>query len=119
MQAETASAVVAEGQDNEPIIDEAGVDTVDIDFDGDADDPGTDGVVDTPSEPMPRFELDEELAPGEYVVEKILNRRAKGRGHQYLVKWLNHDDVLDNTWEPGSGLPKQFLDDYNKLFPLT
>ena len=120
VQADTASAVVPEGQDNELIFDEAGVDTAeDTDFDGDLDDPGTDGIVEPSLEPTPRFEHDEELAPGEYIVEKILNRRAKGRGYQYLVKWLNHDDALDNTWEPGSGLPEQSLEDYNKKFPLT
>ena len=115
VKANNVSGVVAESQDNElidevQIVDEAEVATAEDDFDGDLDDNGTDDVVFGPAEPMPRFEVDEDLEPGEYIVEKILNRRPKGRGYQYLVKWLNHDDVLDNTWEPGNGLPKQFLE---------
>lgn len=124
VKANNVSGVVAESQDNElidevQIVDEAEVATAEDDFDGDLDDNGTDDVVFGPAEPMPRFEVDEDLEPGEYIVEKILNRRPKGRGYQYLVKWLNHDDVLDNTWEPGNGLPKQFLEDFNKNVPFT
>jgi len=113
--------VAEEGQDvSELIVDEENVDTTDYtDFDGDEDDQGMDDIAESnaATEPMPVFECDEELAPGEYIVEKILDRRAKGRGYQYLVKWRDHNADCDNTWEAGSGLPKQFLEDYNKNVP--
>ena len=35
----------------------------------------------------------------EYEVEKILDKRVKGRQVQYLVKWKGYEDY-DSTWEP-------------------
>ena len=117
-----AVPVVGESQNVELMVDEEKQDTTDeIDFDGDEDE-GMDDIKDTSNavkEPIPVFECDEELAQGEFIVEKILDRKVKGRGHQYLVKWLNYNEDCDNTWEAGCGLPKQFLDEYNKKFPLT
>jgi hypothetical protein len=36
-----------------------------------------------------------------YIVEEILEERAKGRGKQYLVKWEGYPHP---TWEPASHL---------------
>ena len=58
------------------------------------------------------------LGPGEFLVESILERRPNGKKHQYLVKWLGHDNPEDNTWEPGSGLPEELVTEYNQKFPL-
>ena len=74
-----------------------------------------------PSDMEPKQEVEEhveQLAPGEFFVESILNRRKTKGKEQYLVKWLYHDKASDNTWEPGNGLPQQLVEDYNKKFPL-
>lgn len=39
----------------------------------------------------------------EYEVEKILDKRRKGRGSQYLVRWKGASAMQD-TWEPASSL---------------
>ena len=39
----------------------------------------------------------------EYFVEKILDKRARGRGHQYLVRWLGYRPEHD-LWLPTSEL---------------
>merc|ERR1719483_749794 len=36
----------------------------------------------------------------EYEVEKILNKRGKGKKIEYLVKWKNFEKEEDQTWEP-------------------
>lgn len=38
-----------------------------------------------------------------YKVERILERRRRGRGYAYLVKWLGYPDS-ENTWEPRTRL---------------
>eukprot|EP01051_Picozoa_sp_SAG22_P034461 SAG22_NODE_15653_length_344_cov_0.669388_1_plen_57_part_10 len=38
-------------------------------------------------------------AEGEYVVDKILDRRKQGNRYGYLVTWKGYDD---QTWEPRS-----------------
>ena len=53
--------------------------------------------------------LDSELAfaamsDEEYEVEKILDKRQRKGGMEYLVKWKNFDDPDDNTWEPSDNL---------------
>ena len=61
----------------------------------------------------------EELASGQFLVQSLLGRRpAKGKKQQYLVKWVDYDKPEENTWELGSGLPKQLVTEYNKKFPL-
>jgi hypothetical protein len=39
-----------------------------------------------------------------YEVEKILEKRGKGKKVEYLVKWKNYDGPNDNTWEPANSL---------------
>ena len=39
-----------------------------------------------------------------FEVEKILDKRKKGRLVEYLVKWMNYDDPRENTWEPADNL---------------
>ena len=39
-----------------------------------------------------------------YEVEKILQKRKKGKKVEYLVKWKNYDGPDDNTWEPAQSL---------------
>ena len=53
--------------------------------------------------------LDSELSSAamsdeEYEVEKILDKRQRKGGMEYLVKWKNFDDPDDNTWEPSDNL---------------
>ena len=36
-----------------------------------------------------------------YIIEKIIDVKRKGRGYQYLIKWLDYGDE-DNTWETRS-----------------
>lgn len=43
-----------------------------------------------------------EEGPG-YIIEAILDVRRKGKGFQYLIKWLGYGNE-DNTWEPRSHL---------------
>ena len=35
-----------------------------------------------------------------FEVEKILDKRKKGKRTEYLVQWVNFDDPRENTWEP-------------------
>lgn len=44
-------------------------------------------------------EISEESDNDYFEVEQIIERRKKGRGWQYLVKWKGYDDS-QNTWEP-------------------
>ena len=55
-----------------------------------------------------------------YEVEKILDKRGRGRMSEYLVKWRNYDDPKDNTWEPASNLKeaKEAIKKFNKVGPL-
>ena len=55
-------------------------------------------ILDT-SEPAVAAMSDEE-----YEVEKILDKRQRKGGMEYLVKWKNFDDPDDNTWEPSDNL---------------
>ena len=52
-----------------------------------------------------------------YEVEKILDKRGRGRMSEYLVKWRNYDDPKDNTWEPASNLmeAKEAINKFNKV----
>eukprot|EP00092_Neocalanus_flemingeri_P036324 GFUD01039546.1.p1 GENE.GFUD01039546.1~~GFUD01039546.1.p1 ORF type:complete len:744 (+),score=250.90 GFUD01039546.1:103-2232(+) len=42
----------------------------------------------------------DQLLDGDYEVEKILEKRGKGRKIEYLVKWKNFVKVEEQTWEP-------------------
>ena len=44
------------------------------------------------------------MSDEEYEVEKILDKRQRKGGIEYLVKWKNFDDPDDNTWEPSDNL---------------
>ena len=44
------------------------------------------------------------MSDEEYEVEKILDKRQRKNGLEYLVKWKNFDDPEDNTWEPADNL---------------
>jgi len=46
----------------------------------------------------------EDLLDDDYEVEKILNKRGKGKKLEYLVKWKNFDKEEDQTWEPMDNL---------------
>ena len=52
-----------------------------------------------------------------YEVEKILDKRGRGRMSEYFVKWRNYDDPKDNTWEPASNLKeaKEAIKKFNKV----
>jgi Chromo (CHRromatin Organisation MOdifier) domain len=52
--------------------------------------------------PRPPPELDEE-GIAIYEVESIMDKRKKGQGIQYLVKWKGYPHS-ENTWEPASSL---------------
>jgi len=55
----------------------------------------------------------------EYEVENILDKRKRGGGTEYLIKWLGYDDPSQNTWEPEENLDCQdaideFEENYEK-----
>jgi len=43
----------------------------------------------------------------EYEVENILDKRKRGGGTEYLIKWLGYEDPSNNTWEPVENLDCQ------------
>ena len=51
-----------------------------------------------------------------YEVEKILDKRGRGRVAEYLIKWRNYGDQ-ENTWEPASNLKeaKEAIKKFNKV----
>jgi hypothetical protein len=55
--------------------------------------------VQEPTRPAPEVIGDEE----EYEVEKVLNKRIKGRITEYLIKWKGYPE-WENTWEKSSHL---------------
>ena len=65
--------------------------------------------------PRPPPDIDEEGHPI-YEVEQIMDKRQKGRGFQYLVKWQGYPHS-ENTWEPASGLnnAQDAINTYNRL----
>lgn len=50
-----------------------------------------------PKEKRQKVEKDDENQI--YTAEKLLQRRKNGKKIEYLVKWLEWDEVY-NTWEP-------------------
>ena len=51
------------------------------------------------------IEVNEAVDPDVYEIEAIVAKRKRGRGHQYLVKWLNWSDE-HNTWEGAGRIEK-------------
>ena len=70
-----------------------------------------------PQDPQDKKQVVEELPAGLYYVHSILNRRTRAKKQQYLVKWVDHDDPRDNTWEPATNLPKGLVQAYNRKVP--
>jgi hypothetical protein len=56
-------------------------------------------------------EIEPENEPDVYDVEKVLDSRVSGRTVEYLIKWLDYDDI-HNTWEPRANLscPEKLAD---------
>ena len=47
---------------------------------------------------------DDDEEEAEYIVERVVDKRVKGKGKiEYLLKWKGFDDA-DNTWEPADNL---------------
>ena len=67
--------------------------------------------------PSEKVEVSEDLYEDLYEVEKILDKRGRGRMAEYLVKWRNYDDPNENTWEPASNLKeaKEAIKKFNKV----
>ena len=51
-----------------------------------------------------------------YEVEKILDKRGRGRMAEYLIKWRNYGEQ-ENTWEPASNLKeaREAIKKFNKV----
>ena len=64
----------------------------------------------------PVDDMEEDGADGEYVVEKIIKSRVRGkRKKEYYVKWKGYDDEEnDNTWEPASNLHPELVADFER-----
>eukprot|EP00092_Neocalanus_flemingeri_P029705 GFUD01032252.1.p1 GENE.GFUD01032252.1~~GFUD01032252.1.p1 ORF type:complete len:727 (+),score=284.09 GFUD01032252.1:67-2247(+) len=58
----------------------------------------------TPAPTVVPMEEEEEV----FEVEKILEKKVKGKKVQYLVKWKNYDGPNDDTWEPADTLVEAF-----------
>jgi hypothetical protein len=52
----------------------------------------------------------------EYEVEQVLNKRKRGRGVEYLIKWKGYPD-WENTWERPANLSnaQELVDEYEQL----
>ena len=61
-------------------------------------------------------DMEEDGAEGEYVVEKIIKSRVRGkRKKEYYVKWKGYDDEEnDNTWEPADNLHPELVADFER-----
>ena len=46
----------------------------------------------------PDVDDEEDGGEGQYVVEKVVDKRKRGGQIEYLIKWKDYDDA-DNTWE--------------------
>jgi Chromo (CHRromatin Organisation MOdifier) domain len=65
--------------------------------------------------PLPDIEEGEEV----YKVEQILKHRKRGRGYQYLIKWVGYL-MTKALWEPKSKLTgaTDILQEYQELHQL-
>jgi len=62
--------------------------------------------------PAPAVEPVEEDLEEVFEVEKILEKRVKGKKIEYLVKWKNYDGPDDDTWEPAVMLASDIVDKF-------
>ena len=49
-----------------------------------------------------------------FEVDKILEKRVKGKRTEYLVKWKHFDDPEEDTWETGSNLGEDIVKEFEK-----
>jgi hypothetical protein len=65
--------------------------------------------------PLPDIEEGEEV----YEVEQILKHRIRGRGYEYLIKWVGYP-ITKASWEPKSNLTgaTDILREYQELHQL-
>ena len=59
--------------------------------------------------PYQTYTSDVQLAPDEYIVEKILARRGTEGNREYLIKWKGYSSAV-NGWEPQAHLMRHCLD---------
>jgi hypothetical protein len=66
-------------------------------------------------QPPPDIEEGEEV----YEVEQILKHRKRGRGYEYLIKWVSYL-ITEASWEPKSNLTgaTNILQEYQELHQL-
>ena len=57
---------------------------------------------------------DEEEEEEVFEVDKILEKRVIGKKTEYLVKWKHFDDPAENTWESGSNLGENIVNEFEK-----
>ena len=79
-------------------------------------DPSPDTRPPTPT--APTLDDDPELGEDEFIVERILDHRPRGRGLQCLVRWHGFDDTHD-SWEPARNIHPDLLTDYHARRPRT
>ena len=61
--------------------------------------------------PDPPEEVEDDEEPI-FEVDKILDRRFKGKKLEYLVKWKNYEDPKENTWEVADNLGEDLIKDF-------
>ena len=65
-------------------------------------------------QPAPDAEDDVEEEEEVFEVDKILEKRVRGKKTEYLVKWKHFDDPAEDTWESGSNLGENIVKDFEK-----
>ena len=51
-----------------------------------------------------------------FEVDKILEKRVRGKKTEYLVKWKHFDDPAEDTWESGSNLGEYIIKEFEKFW---
>ena len=59
-------------------------------------------------------DADEEEEGEVFEVDKILEKRVRGKKTEYLVKWKHFDDPAEDTWESGSNLGENIIKEFEK-----
>ena len=49
----------------------------------------------------------------QYKVERIVSRRRKGRGFQYLLKWDGYPEY-EASWEPASNISPDLIEEFTR-----